>query len=326
MRDAGHSSARVEPDLESIKRSLDEVDAHIRHTREALAATQERLRKCKLRRAFARCSSAYMIVAPSLRGVTTSAFGWRPAGVIIMAMAVGLLFFVVSFLWQIGLFGIVVGAAASACLLFYPSDVKVAETARDLQRQLGDLQTETGESADRLRSLRSDLSAAEARQHRWAQLLRDRQYRESQQYRRQRLLRRNWKALRSVAFEAFLEEVFRELGYAVETTKVTGDQGGDLIVSNGAHRIAIQVKGYFHSVSNSAVQEAYTAKGYYKCEGCAVITNSRFTPAAKDVANQVGCVLIDEDRLPALVMGQSDLWQLHLSCKGQPQQGSPFQN
>jgi len=155
--------------------------------------------------------------------------------------------------------------------------------------------------------------------------LRQLECRQSSTFRRQQLLRRDWKALRSVPFENFLEEVFRELDYVVETTKVTGDQGADLIVSKQGHRIAIQVKGYFSSVSNSAVQEAHTAKDYYRCEASAVITNSKFTSGAEDVASKVGCTLIDEDRLPALILGQIDLWQLHLFAGSQRPSGFPFQ-
>ena len=113
--------------------------------------------------------------------------------------------------------------------------------------------------------------------------------------------------MRSVEFEQFLEEVFQALGYQVETTKVTGDQGVDLIVSGKGRRIAIQVKGYYSSVSNSAIQEAHTGMVYYGCQACAVITNSRFTGSAKDLAAKVGCILIDEDCMQAFIMGQGQL-------------------
>ena len=123
--------------------------------------------------------------------------------------------------------------------------------------------------------------------------------------------------MRSVPFENFLEEVFNTLGYVVETTRVTGDQGADLLVSTCGHRISIQVKGYFNSVGNAAVQEAFFGTAFYKCEACAVITNSVFTAGAKDAAQKSGCVLIDENALPALIMGECDLWQLHLVAKVQ---------
>ena len=124
--------------------------------------------------------------------------------------------------------------------------------------------------------------------------------------------------MRSHEFEKFLEEVFRELGYAVEMTRVTGDQGADLLVSKDGHRIATQVKGYLHSVGNEAVQEAYFATAYYKCGACAVITDSRFTSGAKDAADKSGCVLIDEIQLPLLIMAEIDLLQLILAVRTPP--------
>lgn len=78
---------------------------------------------------------------------------------------------------------------------------------------------------------------------------RQRQEREqSLDFQMRRLFEMNWRAVRSVEFEQYLRQVFLTLGYCVETTKVTVDQGVDLNVANGPLRIAIQVKGY-HSRS-----------------------------------------------------------------------------
>ena len=134
--------------------------------------------------------------------------------------------------------------------------------------------------------------------------------RERRRQRRLQLLAENWKAMRSVEFEQFLERAFRELGYAVQTTKLAGDQGVDLIVALDAWRIAIQIKGYFNSVSIGAVQEVYTGMRCHGCNGCVVITNSRFTAAAIEVASRVGCAMVDEDSLPPLVLGHIDLRSL----------------
>jgi len=131
--------------------------------------------------------------------------------------------------------------------------------------------------------------------------------RERRQQRRVQLLSENWKAMRSIEFERYLQRVFEELGFAVNSTKVVGDQGIDLIVALGEWRIAIQVKGYFNSVSIGAVQEAHTGMHSYRCNGCVVITNSRFTPAAIELASKVGCAMVDENLLPMLVLGHIDV-------------------
>ena len=88
--------------------------------------------------------------------------------------------------------------------------------------------------------------------------------------------------MRGGDLEQFLEEVFSELRYSVERTGRAGDQGVDLVLLKDGHRIAVQVKGYVDSVPNTAIQEAFTGMAFYKCDGCAVITNSRFTSGGKN--------------------------------------------
>jgi HJR/Mrr/RecB family endonuclease len=114
----------------------------------------------------------------------------------------------------------------------------------------------------------------------------------------------DWRSLRGVPFELFLVDVFTMLGYVVETTKTSGDQGVDLIVTKNGMRTAIQVKGYEGSVGNGAVQEAFAGKAHYRCQHCAVITNSYFSRSATELANSTGCVLIDGTRLPDLIAGR----------------------
>lgn len=120
---------------------------------------------------------------------------------------------------------------------------------------------------------------------------------------RHQLARRDWRSLRGTGFEDFLAEVFRALGYSVETTKVTGDQGVDLIITGKGERIAVQTKGYAKNVGNGAIQEVYTGMAYYRCNRCVAITNASFTRDAKDVARKVGCLLIDGARIVDLIAG-----------------------
>ena len=85
---------------------------------------------------------------------------------------------------------------------------------------------------------------------------------------------------------------------------MTGDQGVDLVVEKGVSRYAIQAKGYHNSVGNGAVQAAVAGMAHYRCNACAVITNSRFTVSAEELALSNLCKLIGEDQIPALVLGR----------------------
>jgi len=134
------------------------------------------------------------------------------------------------------------------------------------------------------------------------------QIRASGKLERERLLQRNWKAMRDTEWELFLAEVFLALGAHVETTATVGDQGVDLIVQMGNRRTAVQAKGYHNSVSNAAVQQAVAGVSHYNCNSSAVITNSRFTKSAKELAASNNCLLIGENELPNLVRGNISIW------------------
>lgn len=109
-------------------------------------------------------------------------------------------------------------------------------------------------------------------------------------------------------FEVFLENVFTVLGYVeVIRTKVAGDQGLDLIVSDGKERVAIQSKLYSGSVGNDSVQQIYAGMRHYACDRCAVVTNSTFTRAARELAISTGCRLIDGERLRLIISGKERL-------------------
>jgi restriction system protein len=122
--------------------------------------------------------------------------------------------------------------------------------------------------------------------------------------RRNELRLTDWRSLRDKAFEAFLADVFRELGYTVEETKTTGDQGADLVLTCGGRRIAVQAKGWENSVGNKAIMEVLGGKAFYHCTECVVVTNSRFTSPARDLAQSADCLLIDGERIPDLIEGR----------------------
>jgi hypothetical protein len=122
--------------------------------------------------------------------------------------------------------------------------------------------------------------------------------------RRERLLRTNWRALRDTPFEDFLQQVFEALGYSVQTTKASGDQGLDLILTGKGRRIGVQAKGYTDNVGNHAVMEAHAGTDYYRCDCCVVITNSDFTRQARELAARIGCRLISGSEIPDLILGR----------------------
>jgi len=98
-------------------------------------------------------------------------------------------------------------------------------------------------------------------------------------------------------FEVYLEVRFRERGYRVERTPYQGDWGADLILEKDGTRTAVQAKRWKKNVGVGAVQEATAAKGKYRCDRATVVTNSRFTKAARELAAANTVELWDRDKL-----------------------------
>ncbi len=192
------------------------------------------------------------------------------------------------------LMGAGVAAAALAWTLFVPRARElngiVEQAASRLRAARAAVNRLHAELSDVRRLLQTDAQSLDA-------------IRQSLQFQRETLLQENWKAMRGPEWEDFLVRVFRLLGAAVEPTGTSGDQGVDLIVTLGPQRYAIQAKGYVSSVGNGAVQEAVAGMAHYRCNACAVITNSRFTTGAIELAESNRCRLIGEDEVPSLVMG-----------------------
>ena len=103
-------------------------------------------------------------------------------------------------------------------------------------------------------------------------------------------------------FENLLYRLFTAIGYAVQKTGKTGDQGGDLIANMNGQRIVIQAKCYTSTVGNAAVQEAVAAQKFYDCNKIMVVTNSSFTKEAIELAKVNNVELVGGRRLSELLL------------------------
>ncbi|MCR4275501.1 MAG: restriction endonuclease [Candidatus Wolfebacteria bacterium] len=98
-------------------------------------------------------------------------------------------------------------------------------------------------------------------------------------------------------FENLLYRLFEAMGYTVQPTGKTGDQGGDLIANLNGQRLVIQAKCYSGTVGNKAVQEAIAAKRIYDCNRIVVATNSSFTKEAFELARVWNVELVSGEKL-----------------------------
>lgn len=98
-------------------------------------------------------------------------------------------------------------------------------------------------------------------------------------------------------FELFLARLFTRMGFTDIRLTPTNDQGGDLIcVSPDGIQLVIQAKRWKGSVGNDAVQELLGAMLHYGCTMGMVVTNSTFTPAARQLAIKDSRIVLCDGR------------------------------
>lgn len=282
-------------------RSVDDAQAMSAAANQRLAAATSQLRAAawQLRIAKVRQFCAAWGFHPVLDGLIISSVVTIPIALVLALTGSSPLVLVAVLVIGFG----VIGGGAAALLWDSGAD------DQDSRRERAQVKLVAGE--DRYRAAHAARAAAEHERSRCAALAagvakahHEHQRAVSGQAAIEELLRVDCRLLSGTQFEDYLATVFALHGYSVEQTGQSGDQGVDLVIARDGVRIAVQAKCYRGSVGNDAVQQAYTGRTYHQCARCAVVTNSRFTSAAIDVAQQVGCTLVDGERLRDLICGR----------------------
>lgn len=195
--------------------------------------------------------------------------------------------------------------AVATFLWLLPSDAVVREQKTMAEAEAVEAIRQLAASQQNMQARGQDLAAASARLT--AAKEAEAALRKTVAYQCNALYQRPWREMRASEFEAFLADVLETLGYDVEQTGQSGDQGVDLIAVKQGRRIAVQAKGYSGSVGNAAVQEAFAGMAHYQCHGCAVVTNSTFTSGAVSLAQSTRCLLVHEENFREFVFGEFSL-------------------
>jgi HJR/Mrr/RecB family endonuclease len=99
-------------------------------------------------------------------------------------------------------------------------------------------------------------------------------------------------------FEKFMAALFRQKGYEVEETPLSGDQGVDLILPDlDGKRVVIQLKRWTGPVGNAAVQATFAGIAHYEAAEGWIITTGTFTKSARALARSTRVRLIDGKEL-----------------------------
>jgi restriction system protein len=103
-----------------------------------------------------------------------------------------------------------------------------------------------------------------------------------------------------IAYEHLVSDRLHDLGWETRLTKGSGDQGVDVIAEMREKRVVIQCKRYRSSIGNAAVQEAYAGKSFEDADYAAVVSNAKYTPAARNLADSTRVILLHHDELTQL--------------------------
>lgn len=98
-------------------------------------------------------------------------------------------------------------------------------------------------------------------------------------------------------FENFTASLFSRLGFKVNVTKASGDQGIDIIAEKDGKKFGIQAKCYSSTVSNRAIQEVVAGINHYNLDKGIVVTNNFFTDSAITLAKTNNIILWDRNIL-----------------------------
>lgn len=106
-----------------------------------------------------------------------------------------------------------------------------------------------------------------------------------------------------IEFEKYVATLLNSRGYKTKLTPVN-DYGVDIVATKDGIKTAVQVKRYKKQLDQKPVREAIAGKSVrkYDCTKAMVVTNSAFTRAAKFLASEGGCTLVDREVLGEWVL------------------------
>jgi Restriction endonuclease/GYF domain 2 len=105
-------------------------------------------------------------------------------------------------------------------------------------------------------------------------------------------------------FETFCAEALRRAGWDARVTLQSRDQGVDVVAEKKNVRVVLQCKLYKRPVGNKAVQEAAAARAHERADFGIVVSNSKYTQDAEQLASTNSVLLLhysDLQNLDALI-------------------------
>ena len=116
----------------------------------------------------------------------------------------------------------------------------------------------------------------------------------------------HWQAVRGIQFERELAALYRHLGYDVQSTPKSGDQGIDLILRKGGSTTIVQCKGQKGPASPAVVRELYGSFAAFQGAQHAILAcNGGFTQGVYEFAIGNPITLISAKEIARMAEGYS---------------------
>lgn len=117
---------------------------------------------------------------------------------------------------------------------------------------------------------------------------------------RRRRLADYWMSLGGNEFERELGSLFRELGYHIEFTPSSGDQGVDLILKRRGTTTIVQCKGHQSPVGPAVARELYGSFHHFGADRAILACTGGFTRGVKEFLRDKPIALLSASELAAL--------------------------
>jgi hypothetical protein len=106
-----------------------------------------------------------------------------------------------------------------------------------------------------------------------------------------------WKSLRGIKLEKVISELYKKMGYSVQITKASGDEGIDLILSKKDETIVIQCKGHEKPIGVGVVRDLYGSMMHFGTNRAILVCPAGFTKGVLQFMKNKPIQLISADDL-----------------------------
>ncbi len=117
--------------------------------------------------------------------------------------------------------------------------------------------------------------------------------------------REHWQSLRDIPFEQELATLYQNLGYQVQSTARSGDQGIDLILTKGSKSTIVQCKGQKNRATPAMVRELVGSRVDYGADRAVLACTAGFTQGAISFAKRNQISLISATEIVRMAEGFS---------------------